>query len=79
MDGARSTLLAVVGLGCHPFGDIHTVRIEHPEFKCLHDGTINELKVRIQDDTGCNLDDHCLPSSVGLELIVAMQHDHLWP
>ena len=52
MDGAPSTLLTSIGVGCHAFGDIHTIRVEHPEYKRLECGTVNELKVEIREDSG---------------------------
>ena len=68
VDGAPSSLLGVVGIECHAFGDIHTVRFEHPEFKCLRAGTVHELEVKIRDDTGQILDNHGLPVSLVLEV-----------
>jgi hypothetical protein len=38
LDGAPSTLLASIGVGCHTFGDIETVSLAHPEFKRLRAG-----------------------------------------
>lgn len=67
VDGAPSTLLAAIGLGRHAFGDIHTVRVSHPEFKRLRSGTVDELKVVLYGDTGKVLDNHGLPISVTLE------------
>ena len=67
-DGAPSTLLAMVGLGDYRFGDIKTVRIEHPEFKRFQSGNVDELKVSIRDTTGGSLDNHDLPISVVLEI-----------
>ena len=70
VDGAPSTLLATVGLGCHSFGDIATVRVGRPDFKCLRGDTVGELKVVIKDDTGRPLDNHNLPITVVLEGII---------
>jgi len=67
VDGGPSTLLAVIGLGRHAFGDISTIRIEHPEFKHLCAGTVGELKVVLRGDNGKILDNHGLPISVTLE------------
>ena len=47
-DGIPSTLLATVGLGCQIFGEMITVRHEHPEFKRLQPGMINQLKVTVK-------------------------------
>ena len=52
LDGAPSTPLGVVGVGCYSFGEIETVLVLHPEFKCLRCGTVDDLKVLVRDDTG---------------------------
>ncbi len=59
--------LATVGLGCHFYTDIETIQIEHPMFKRIWDGTLDELKVAIKDDSGKILDNHDLPISLMLE------------
>ena len=51
VDGAPSTLLSSIGVGCRVFGNIETARIMHPEFKKLQAGSISELKV-VRGDTG---------------------------
>lgn len=68
-DGAPSTLLASIGVGCHAFGDIHTVRVEHPEYKRLRDGTVGELKITIRDETGKLIDNHHLPIHVTVAVV----------
>ena len=68
VDGAPSNLLTTVGLGLHKFGDIDTTRINHPEFKRLQDGIVNELKVTITDEIGNVIDNHNLPIHVTLEI-----------
>ena len=70
LDGAPSTLLTTIGVECHAFGEIRTVRIEHAEFKRLQAGTISELKVSVRDDTGLQVMNH-LPISVTLEIVQA--------
>ena len=52
VDGAPSTLLTFIGVGCHSFGDVHTVRIEHPKYKRLAEGSVSELKACVRDDSG---------------------------
>ena len=47
VDGAPSSLLTTVGLGRHQFGDIVTDRVNHPEFKRLRDGVLDELKITV--------------------------------
>ena len=68
VDGAPSTLLTRVGIERQVFGDIHMARIEHPEFKCLQEGTIGELKITVRDDNGKIVDNHNLPISLVLEI-----------
>ena len=68
MDSAQSTILTSVGIGRHAFGDIHTVSIPNPEFKCLCGGTLAELKVEIREDSGEFLNNHSLPIAVTLEI-----------
>ena len=58
-DGAPSTLLACIGVGYHSFGEVHTVRFEHPEYKRLQGDLVHVLKVEIKDETGRALD-YCL-------------------
>jgi len=68
VDGAPSTLLAVVGLGPYSYGDTNTIRFETPEFKRLTRGNISELKITIHDDTGKVLDNYQQSISVVLEI-----------
>lgn len=74
VDGAPSTLLASIGLGCHAFGDINTVRMECPEYKRLRDGTVGELKVSIRDASGKAISNHNLPIHITLAV---SKHEHL--
>ena len=77
LNGAPRTLLCLVPVGGvtsiftpSRFGDIFTVRFEHPEFKRLTAGMINELKLTIKDDKGldlCHLN-HGQPISVVVEI-----------
>ena len=70
VDGAPSTLLTSIGLGCHTFGDINTVRMECPEYKRLRDGTIGELKVSIRGaSSGKAISNQYLPIHVTLEVV----------
>ena len=68
VDGASSNLLATVGLCDCKFGDIRTVRFEHPEFKRLQEGTISELKITIRDIKGSIIDNHDLEIQAILEI-----------
>ena len=49
VNGAPSNLLTTLGVSDKKFGDIHTFRIISPDFKRLQNGTINELKISIED------------------------------
>jgi hypothetical protein len=69
VDGAPSTLLACIAVGCHSFGDIITTRMEHPEYKHLHDGSISEWNLTIRDARGRIIDNHNLPVSATLEIV----------
>lgn len=68
VDGAPSTLLTSIGLGCHTFGDINTVRMECPEYKRLRVGTVSELKVTVRDTSGKVISNHNLPIDVTLSI-----------
>lgn len=68
IDGAPSTLLTVLGVEKHSFGDIATVDFAVPQYKRLSDGTLGELKVTICDDKGKLIDNHNLPISVVLSI-----------
>ena len=64
---APSNLLTAIGVGGHKFGDINTFRIKHPEFKCLQNGTIDELKISVKDNNNNTIDTR-LPISVTIEI-----------
>jgi len=74
VDGAPSTLLTSIGLGCHAFGDISTVRVECPEYKRLRVGTVGELKVSIRDTSGKAISNHNLPIHITLTV---SKHEYL--
>ena len=65
VDGAPSTLLALVELDNYSYGDTKTIRFDNPEFKHLIKDSISELKVIICDDT----DNHQRRISLGLEFV----------
>ena len=67
-DGTPSTILAVVPVENKAFGDITTVRFEHPEYKLLKNGTIDELKLTIRDEYGKKINNN-LPINCVLEII----------
>jgi len=68
LDGAPSTLLAVLGVGNQSFGDIATMVFATPQYKRLSNGTVSELEVTICDDKGKLVNNHDLPISVVLEV-----------
>ena len=70
VDGAPSTLLASIAVGCRSFGEIVMVRMEHPEYKRLRDGSVGEWNVAIKDEKGQIIDNHNLPVSATLEIVV---------
>ena len=68
VDGAPSQVLTTIPIQCHSFGDINAVRIEHPEYKHLRNGSVGELKVMVRDKLGVVIDNHDLPISLILEI-----------
>ena len=68
LNGNPSNLLTTIGIGSHSFGDINTVRVEHPEFKRLQCGTINELKVTIRDNNNQIINNNNLQICCTLEI-----------
>ena len=68
LDGAPSTLLAVVGISDQAFGETVSISIPCPMFQHLSDGTIGELEIDIYDDTGTAFSNHNLPISIVLKI-----------
>ena len=69
VDGAPSTLLALVGLDNYSYSDTKTIRFDSPEFKLLIRDSISELKASIYDDKGKIIDNHQQRISLGLEFV----------
>lgn len=69
LDGAPSTILSVVPIENKQFGDIISERFERPEYKCLMNGTISELKLEIRDENNDKINNHNLPINCVLEII----------
>lgn len=69
-DGTPSTLLGVVSLGCESFGENATIYIPAPEFKRLSQEYITELTVSVRDVQARKIDNHTLPLSLTIEVIV---------
>ena len=67
-NGMPSTVLTVIPVENKEFGDITTMRFEHPEYKCLMNGTITELKLEIRDENNNKIINH-LPINCVLEII----------
>ncbi len=68
LDSRPSTLLAVIPVENKEFGEIITMRLEHPEYKCLINDTISELKIEIRDENNKKII-NSLPISCVLEII----------
>lgn len=68
LDGMPSAVLTVVPVENKEFGEITTERLEHPEYKCLTNGTITELKLEIRDENNNKIINH-LPINCILEII----------
>ena len=64
------TIMTVIPIKNINFGDIVTVRFEHPEFKRLTNGAITELKLVVKDENNNAVDNHSLPMSCVLEIIL---------
>ena len=67
-DGNQSTILAPIPIENKEFGDIITVRFEHPEYKRLMNDAITELKFEIRDENNNKIINH-LPINCVLEII----------
>ena len=68
-NGSPSEVLAVISIENKSFGDIVTMRFEHPEFKRLKNGAITELKLVVKDENNNAVDNHDLPMSCVFEII----------
>ncbi|CAG2207977.1 unnamed protein product [Mytilus edulis] len=68
LDGKPSTLLAVIPVENKEFGEVITARFEHPEYKCLVNDVITELKLEIRDENNNKIINH-LPINCVLEVI----------
>ena len=68
LDGSPSRVLAVIPIMNKQFGDIISVRFEHPEFKHLTHGTIPELKLEMKDVNNKIIDNHGYINSAVLEI-----------
>ena len=68
-NGSPSTILSTVPVENKNFGDIVSVRFEHPEYKQLAHGDISELSIIVCDENGQNIDNNKLPINCVLEII----------
>jgi hypothetical protein len=68
VDGAPSSLLAIIPMSLKGFGEVNTIYYSNPEFRLLQCGTIDELKLRITDSYGQSIDNHGLPFTAVLQL-----------
>ena len=67
-NGTPSTILASAPIMNEEFGDITTVRFENPEYRCLMNDAITELKLEIRDENNNKIINR-LPINCVLELI----------
>ena len=68
LDGSPSRVLAVIPIMNKQFGEIISVRFEHPEFKHLKQGAITELKFEMKDVNHKTIDNHGYINSAVLEI-----------
>ena len=68
-NGAPSNVLAIVPVLNREFGDVVTTRFEHPEYKCLSNGTVSELTLEIRDSDNNVINNNGLPIIIVLEII----------
>ena len=66
-NGAQNTLLCCIHIENKEFGDIVSVKFEHPEFKKLTCGTISEFYFKVRDENGQEINNHNIPMSIVLE------------
>ena len=67
-NGVPSTVIGVMPVVNKQFGDIVYTRF-YPEYRCLSNGTITELTIKVRDEHGNKIDNHGLPMSCVLEII----------
>ena len=68
-NGTPSTVLTVVPIGNKEYGDIVSVRFEHPEYKYLSNGAITELEISVRDEHNHKINNRGLSMSAVLEII----------
>ena len=68
-NGTPSTVLAVVPIENKEYGDIVSVRFEHPEYKYLSNGAITELEISVRDEHNHKINNHDLSMGAVLEII----------
>lgn len=69
LNGRNSTLLRIIPISGESYGEARTVTFEKPQFRRLRGGSIQELTVRILDDSGSDISAYTQPYSVTLEVI----------
>ena len=63
-----STILAVILIENREFDDVVSVRFEHPDYKCLMNGAITELKIEVRDEKNNTINNHGLLINSVLEI-----------
>ena len=77
LNGRNSTLLRIIPTSGESYGESRTVTFERPQFRHLRGGGVQELTVRILDDSGMDISANTQPFCVTLE--VADKHEPLGP
>jgi len=68
LNGRNSTLLQVIPTSGESYGESRTVTFEKSQFRRLRGGNIQELTVRVLDDSGSDISASVRPFSVTLEV-----------
>ena len=68
-NGSPSTILSTVPIENRKFGDVITTRFVHPEYKCLMNGAISELKLEARDENNKKINNNGFPISCVLEIV----------
>jgi len=71
LNGRNSNLLRVIPTSGESYGESRTVTFENPQFRRLRSGSIQELTVRVLDDTAVDISASVRPFSVTLAICEA--------
>ena len=70
---AIARCLRIIPTSGEAYGDARTVTFEKPQFRRLRNGSIQELTVRILDDSGSDISVYCQPFGVTLDVTTKHQ------